>query len=182
MKKILSSLIAATAVVGFASAASASQPPTTSAIAQSGTSIHTGAVTALCELQVLDGTLPSSTTALVTQLTSASKGKILTRCNKEGVTLSVKLDTHVSGTDDPGFQTLVRQFELSGGTLAYAAVVPNPYPASTVASPVETFTGVNHAYSTTASTLNIEARVIAPTGQNLAAGGYTVRAVATLTP
>jgi hypothetical protein len=175
-------LIAASAVAGFASSASASLPPTTSASPQPGISVHTGAVTGLCELKVLDGTLPSSTAALSPTITSALLGSIETKCNTATAQLVVDLDSHVSGTDDPGFQTVARSFELTVPTLAYAAAYTGGGAIGGYQTTAQTFATLNHGYSTTASTLKVGAKVDAPALQNLAAGGYTVRVKATLTP
>jgi hypothetical protein len=190
MKKILSALIAASAVAGLATSASASLPPTLTTGTPptvSGTSVFTGNSAPVCELNVIDGSLANAT-GLVTSLsnTASGQGQILTRCNTASAKLVVELDNHVAYTDDPlavngGQGTgLVREFALSTGTLAYASGYAANF--TTLAATPITFNAVNHANDINASSIKVDAKVSAPSGQNLAAGIYTVRVKATLTP
>jgi hypothetical protein len=182
MKKTLASLILASTVAGFASSAEARLSPTRSSTPQTGTSVHTGAVTGLCELKVTDGTLPSSTALLSPTITSALLGKIETKCNTATAQLVVDLDTHYYGTDDPGVQTITRSFQLTAPVGAYNAAYTGGGVIGSYQNAAQTFATLNHGYSTTASTLKVGAKIDAPSLQNLAAGGYTVRVKATLTP
>ncbi len=177
MKKILASIVALTAVTGFASVAHAGGTATSTTVGTpaSETSVHAGSAGANCSITVVDGALPNAT-ALVTNLTSTTLGKISTTCNTATSTLTVGLSTPIPGVDDPNAgQTLTRTFDLSNGNGAYAGVATGF---------VTTYNKVNvsNGFSATASDLDVTAKIEAPTGANLAAGPYIAKVLATVTP
>jgi hypothetical protein len=172
MKNILSALIAVTAVAGFASAASA----------QSSTATFNGTVNGVCTITASGATFPTATT-LTPSITSAT-GTIKTKCNTPAASLTVALDTHTAadspstGTPATALQTVTRFYELSGGTNAYSGLIVAPAYTSTA----QTLSNINHANSTADSVLNLTAKIDAPTNENLAAGSYITRVIATITP
>jgi hypothetical protein len=179
MKKILASIVALTAVTGFAGVAHAGGTATSTVVGTpaSQTSIHSGSAAVNCTIVVADGSLPNATT-LVNDLTSPTAANISTVCNTATSTLTVGLAATIPGTDDPGTAqtpSLIRTFNLVGVDGAYAGVntgFVNTYNQ----------TPVHNGFSSATSNVGVIAKIAAPTGQNLAAGPYIAKILATLTP
>jgi hypothetical protein len=176
MKKILSSLIAVTAVAGFASAVSA---------APSDTSVLSGSVTGTCSITAVNGTLPTG--ALTQSLTTApgGEGSFDTVCNTATATLSVVVDAAIAGDDPAAGQTLTREFSLTTGTGAYDATTGTTTLPSGFVAVFNPTTAIHNGFSSTASTMKVLGKVYTsgPSAtQNLAAGPYKVRVKATVTP
>jgi hypothetical protein len=170
MKKILSALIAVSAVAGFAGAANAAGNDPGFGATTGFDSIHTGDVVATCSLDVTDGALPTSQ-GFVSSLTSTTTGKISTVCNSTGSTITVTLGTGVAPTQ-PNY---TQDFKLDNGSGAYNTV-------STGFISAYNQTDLSNGFSSVASNLDITARASVPTSQVLAAGTYTVVVNATVTP
>jgi hypothetical protein len=172
MRKILSALIAAFAVAGFTSSASAAGNDPGFGTATDFDSIHTGDVVATCSLDVTDGALPTGQ-GFVNSLTSTTKGKISTVCNSVGSTLKVELVPGVHPTQ-PNY---TERFRLNGGTGAYATGLPSGF----IAGPYNK-TNLSNGFSSAISKIDVTARASVPTSQVLAVGTYTINVRATVTP
>jgi hypothetical protein len=173
MKKILASVAALAAISGFASAASAQ------------TITQTASVPAVCTVNIADGTFPTNVN-FVSVIESDTNAFVETRCSSAASTLTLALDTHVAGTDDPGVlgQTINRQYSLPSGTGAYSptgsagGVTPAGLTTTTTS-----ILNLSNAYNAGLSRLNIKLRITPQTaGQFLAAGTYKARVIATVTP
>ncbi len=171
MKKFFAIFIALSSIATGAQANGDNTGSGGSSAAESFNSVHSGAVIATCSLKVEDGALPNNQD-LVNNLTSSTLGKISTVCNSAGSNLLVNLDTGVAPTQ-PNYQEL---FKLNAGTGAY--------PVAAMSGFGSTYSKANltNGYSNTPSTLAVTARAIVPTTQVLAAGTYTIKVKATVTP
>jgi hypothetical protein len=164
MKKILASLIALSAVAGFASSASA----------DTATSVHTGSVTPTCTLGKTDGTFP--TTGLASSMTSTG-GSFLTTCNTTASSLTLSAGAAPTLPAGSGVAGVTTSFDVvtAGSTGAYAGVAPGTLIIS----------DLSNTYSSTNSVLNVAAKVTAGVGKNLPSsptGGYVVNILATVVP
>jgi hypothetical protein len=187
MKNILASLIAVTAVAGFASAASANVANGP----QSSTVDFSGNAPAACDLTVTAGTLTDVSAATLSDtMASATSGAIKTTCNTSGATLKVETaptfyeSTGLAIPTAVGSQAVTTKFSLTGTSGVYAAA---PGTVLGTALPVglnsATYnTTLNHNNQAALSVLTVGAELKAPTGEVLAAGNYIVRVKATLTP
>lgn len=165
MKKIIASLVALSAVAGFASAASAQTAPATS--------VHTGSVTPTCTLVAAPGTFP--TTGLSNMMTSTG-GSFSTVCNTTASTLT--LSAGATATLPAGSAT-------AGVTTSFDVAPGNTGAYSSVAAGTTVVNDLSNSFSSTASVLNVAAKVAATTGKNLPSsgtGGYVVNILATVTP
>lgn len=166
MKIFIASLVALSAVAGFASAASAQTAPATS--------VHTGSVTPTCTLTPVAGTFP--VTGLANSMTSIG-GSFSTVCNTTASTLVLSAGatpTLPTGSTTAGVTT---SFDVvpAGSNGAYSGITIG----------TTTVLDLSNSYSSTASLLNVAATVTAATGKILpasAAGGYVVNILATVTP
>jgi hypothetical protein len=181
MKKILASLIAISTVVGFASASHAggSNAPGGNTVATNFTSDHTGSVDGTCSLTVVNGVLPNNQ-GFVSSLTSTTKGSISTVCNTTTSTIAVKLDTGVAPTQ-PGY---VEEFQLDAGTGAYPAGAAGAGVSGGFQGTAYTYNKIDlsNGFSGIPSTMDVTARGSVTTPQILAAGSYTIKVKATVTP
>jgi hypothetical protein len=174
MRKNFASFITFMALSSLASVAHANGDNTGaggSASAASFNSVHSGAVIATCSLKVDDGALPNNQD-LVNNLTSSTLGKISTVCNSVGSNLSVSFDTG-SAPAQPNYSEF---FKLNAGTGAYSANNMSGFGITYSQS------NLTNGYSNTPSTLDVTARAIVPAAQVLAAGTYTIKVKATITP
>jgi hypothetical protein len=182
MKKILASIATVVALTGFAAGAHAAGDNTGaggSSAAADFNSVHSGSVSATCSLKVDDGALPTAA-GLVSSLTSTTKGKIATVCNNATSKLDVTIDNSVAAAAGNALAApltgYAQSFELSGGTGAYSAIVP-----SFTVGPLAQ-SNLSNAYSATASTVDVAAKVAVDSTLILPAGAYTVNVKATVTP
>lgn len=170
MKKNLFSIITAVAVVGL---------PTT-ATAQTSASTHSGSVTATCSLVVTDGTLADQedlSSVIETPNALSTRGLISTVCNSPLSTLTVSLDTPIH----PPQQNVTQSFRLSNGTGAYSGIIVPNNPSGFTSINYQKINLVN-TFASAVSTIAVRARIAVPPTQNLAAGSYTAKVVATVTP
>jgi hypothetical protein len=187
MKKILVSLIAVSTAFCLPSVANAQATP------NSATSTLTGNVTPTCTVTATDGVL--ATGALVTSIETASAadaGTFNTICNTSSSTIKVELVAPVSADAPTGStQVLLREYKLSGGTGTYAPSAPTDIASAATfsATPFNSPTGagIHNNYSTTSSSMKVWGKVSvdpagSSNGQNLMAGAYKVKAIATVTP
>jgi hypothetical protein len=176
MKKILASVAAIATLTGFASSAHAGSGGVQTITGLTPyTSVHTGSVTATCDVEVKDGALPTGQ-GLINNMISNTKGLISTVCNNAGSNLAVALGT--TGTTAPvsGIAGYAETFKLDNANGAYTGTAMTAFGTS------YTKTDLSNAYSATASTLDVTAKVGVPSGSNLPSGSYTVNVVATVTP
>jgi hypothetical protein len=187
MKKILSSLIAVTAIAGFASSASANVSNTV----QNATVDFSGNAPAACDLTITPGTLVNVAAAtLADTMVSGTPGAIETTCNTSAASLTVETaptfheSTGLAVPTTAAVQAVTTKFSLVGTSGAYTAAGPGSVGTTVPVGLSSTTytTTVNHANQMALSKLTVGAELKAPTGQVLAAGNYKVRVKATLTP
>jgi hypothetical protein len=171
MKKILISVVTVAAVAGF----------TTQAFAD--TITQSGTVGATCSITVLNGTLPTNA-GLVNSIQSSADGQIKTKCSSATSKLTVSLGAHVAGVDDPGLQPLTREFNLLGGTEAYAAGGSAGFTSPGFGAATLNYINLSNNFVDNFSTLSVKTKVAAPAGQFLAGSTtpYKVRVIATAAP
>lgn len=175
MKKLFLALLLTTSVsIGWSSAAEAggSNIPGGSLSIASYNSNHSGSVAGTCSLAVVDGILPINQ-GFVSSLTSTTKGKISTVCNTTSSSLTVKL---VAGSA-PSQAGYAETFKLDGGTGAYFTGLPNGFNSTTY-----TKNNISSGFSGIASNINVTARGAVAPSKLLAAGSYTIKVQATVTP
>jgi hypothetical protein len=179
MKKILASIATVVALTGFAAGSHAAGDNTGaggSSTAANYNSVHSGGVSATCSLKVDDGALPTNA-GLVSNLVSSVNGKIATVCNNA----TSKLDVTIDASAAPGNALAAalagynQEFFLTNGIGAYPA--PNTGFLTSL-----TQNNLSNGYSSTASTVDVGAKVSVGSGFNLPAGAYTVNVKATVTP
>jgi hypothetical protein len=179
MKKILASLAAAVAVTGFASGAYAgSGGVQTVTTGTSYNSEHSGTVNATCTINVTDGAFTNA--GLVSSLTSTTLGKISTVCNNSASSLAVILDTGVQPSQlTNAVATAIgfaETFQLTNGNGAYPTTPMSAF--GTTYNKID----LSNGFSTTASNMDVTAKVAVNSGYNLPSGTYTVKVKATVTP
>jgi hypothetical protein len=188
MKKILSSLIALSAIAGLAPSASANiaNGP------QSGNVNFPFNIPNACDLTVTSGTLTTGpAVSLPTTLSSAAPGSIETTCNTAGAILTVEQEAipvyyNASGVPSAaGTQAVTSKFKLTGVSGVYSGLAGTtlaPALPSGFSSVSYTTTTLDHNNGQALSKLNVDAELTAPSNQVLAGGSYLVRLKATLTP
>jgi hypothetical protein len=188
MKKILASIIALTAVTGFASVAHAggSSSSTTVGTASGGaTSIHGGSVLVQCTIEATDGTLTQTNPNVIDS--SAAPGTIKTKCN----TTTSKLITTLSSFSEPTIpnpagNAYTPEYKLNAGTRAYNPGSANPGVFSTAVNTYVpstiTVNGIGFGLLDQFSTVNVVARGKVNGNAQLVAGAYEIVVTNTVTP
>jgi hypothetical protein len=183
-QKLFVSLMVATALTGFATAAQAEDTDRRGGGPREDYCDHTkpdgckkpidfeGVIKAQCSCKFEDGAL--DTKGLTNTLGTTADGSVATVCNSKGSKLTLSLASF--SKPDPS-QASVGEFRFAGGTGAYASTAVTPYATAPVV-----ISNLSNGYSSTASVAKVQAQVKAPAGQNLAAGNYKVSVLATVTP
>jgi hypothetical protein len=187
MKKILSALIAATAVAGFASAASANGAGNVVSGSGGANSVHTGPVNPSCSFAITDGTLSGAPVLPQSINSSGAPGTISTVCNSTLSTLDVSLGAVPASNPAQGATaTYYQNFGLNTGSGAYAAVnVPLAAPGTASSAAVQ-IVNLSNGMLSAPSTVNVVAQASVDSAHVLAATApgavYTVNVLATVTP
>jgi hypothetical protein len=190
MKKILASIVALTAVTGFASVAHAAGGPEGSATLNTPsadvTSVHGGNVLVQCTIKATDGILLQTSPNVIDS--SGTPGVITTKCNTTTSKLITTLTASTQPTVvNPAANNYAPSYKLNGGTGAYAAAGSGVYStaANTYVPSVGgsiTVTDIANGLVNADSTVNVVARGEVDAGKQLVAGAYKITVTNTVTP
>jgi hypothetical protein len=180
--KILVSLFTIAALTGYTSAASAQVSDSVDANRHRGDCDETkneciqdltfkGKIPAKCTCDYDKAAVLSATSDFTSSIGGSLN--IKTKCNSKSSKLILKVLPAVSGTDDPGGQTLAREFSVSAAT---GSITNSPYSTTT-----RTY-GPSLAGTSTATINGKISTTGASAGQDLYAGDYKMTVNASLTP
>jgi hypothetical protein len=193
MKKILASIVALTAVTGFAGIAHAGGNSSSTAVGTASTgvtSVHGGTVAVQCTISAVDGTLAQNAANLNIIDSSSAPGTITTKCN----TTTSKLSTELTSSSEPAAANPAANaytvgYKLKGGSKAYnfgalnagiPTVANNTY--TTGLNSTIVVNDIGYGLLDQFSTVNVIAQGKVNPNAQLVAGAYEIIVTNTVTP